>query len=239
MNAAGEVGLLDYLEVCWRRRWWVAAAVSLSVVVAVSVLATQPPRFEAKATLAVTPATFGQRVVLLVAWNILPGGTLRSGEEVRTESRDELLRVSVVAPSATEARDAVERVVVWIDGERRQPESPVPPWRRALAAPTLEARLAWRTQLSEIEARLPRLAPTAAPYWTARALALNERLEAAPATPQAGERAEVVQRSWPAALPVPWVRTVSSAAIGGLVIGVFGALIHEWWRLTLAARGVA
>ncbi len=259
----GELGILDYLAACWRHRGWVAAATLFSALAAAALLAAQPTRYEAAATLALTPPAFGQRVVLLVDWGLLPDGVSLRGEQVQTKREEELLRLTATAPSATAAQAAVERVVVWVNGERRLPE-PLPPKRQKPPKPPKPLRptpqevAAWRTQLAEVETRLPQMPPTASPYWTSRALALHDRIEAAlvpeapdmpelpdppdpPDPPRKGEEAVVLQRVAARALAKPWHATVAAAALGGLVaLGVGGALGQEWWRLESAKRaGVA
>lgn len=252
-QAPGEIGLFDYLAVCWARRWRILAATVLPVVVAGALLAARPARWEAEATLAATPASFGARIVLIVVWKVLPDGVLRAGEEIEAERRDELVRVRLRAPDSEAAQAALARFVTWMDGERRQPElMPRAPKKVKAPPPDPKAAAAWRAQVGEIEARLGELPATASPYWTSRALALQGRLEALGTPeppeppdppeprPERGEEAVVLQRRPVRRFPDPWLPALVSAAVGGFVmLGVFGALVEEWWRRESARRGAA
>ncbi len=243
-----ELGLLDYLEACWRRRWWVAAMALLSPLAAAAALTAQPSRYEAEATLALTPPAFAQRVALLVVWDALPVGLLSPGQEARVRRQDELVRLTVVASSPAGAEVVIGRLLAWVATERRAPDRPTPDRPAKLPRPSLEQVAGWRGQLRDLEARLPRFPPTAASYWTVRALSLHDRIEAAlaPESPEPkplelkGEEAVTLQRPGARQVPRPWLEVLGAAALSGFVVpGVMGALIHEWWRREMARRETA
>lgn len=239
-------GLLDYLALCWRGRGWIAAVTVLSLAGGSVGLALRPTQYEAEVVLALTPASFAQRIALLVAWGVVPEGTLGESEAVRRERSDEFLRLKIVAPSAAGVRAALDRLVAWIEGERHAAaaEPLAKPPSVVANRPSAEERHSWEAELRRIEARLPRLSPTAAPYWTSRALALHDRIESAPAPPSEptpspapkGEEVAVLQRLPPRSLPKPWAAVLAVAAIAGFAGGVVGVLVQEWWRVKWAAR---
>lgn len=236
-----EWGLLDYLAVCWRRRWLLGALVVASLAVAGAVTASRPARYEARAVFSVTLASAGERVALTIAWQALPSPPLKRerGEAARARYQAEVLDVTLTAGSASEAERARADFRLWLAWQVPHPQRPPTTVRRPQAA----SLALWRQQIAEIEAALPRLTPTAAPYWTSRALTLHAQVEAALAPePQGGPGAPVGQVSevWSEpvrAIPRPWLAALVTAGVAGLVAGLCWAWVSEWYRLERIRRG--
>lgn len=202
-----------------RWRWWVGLAMA-GLSVATVGLAVHPSTYAATATVVLTPSSYATRVHVMLEWRMAEVPALRD-VALTIERKDTLARLTVAAASVQAARAGLEALLSWINQERR--------------APTVAEREMWQQELAAIERRLPTLSPSAASYWSQRAIELHRQL----VDGAIAERLEVVSRSPVTPVAQRWAITLVAGGLSGVVVGVVLILVMEWVRREREARAAA